>query len=347
MRFIKYPKIRQFRDIIRDIQHNTWFTGLNDQSEPMYNKTLELPTLTVNMSEKIHGSNLAFCMTNTEHWVQSRKNILTPEKDNAACAFHVNANINEWKQIVYHEAATHGINLNESIICIFAEWAGGGIQKNSALSNLPKTSILFPHFGVVPINNKETPIQWFKSTYIPKTPNIIKTIELEPIQIDFNHPLLSVNIMNDIVDKIEQHSPLGQSLGKSDNIGEGIVCTLEYKNQHYKLKIKGEKHSKTKVKILEPVDNILEQKKIDFANYAANPDRLEGIWASCFGISDTFIEPTTKDIAAFMRALHKDVMEEESDIMAEQELEPKQVNKMISTIARRWFFEQLNNLAGI
>jgi hypothetical protein len=37
-----------------------------------------------------------------------------------------------------------------------------------------------------------------------------------------------------------------------------------------------------------------------------------------------------------------DVMKEETDTMAENGLEPKDVNKYISTKARKWFFTKLD-----
>ena len=43
----------------------------------------------------------------------------------------------------------------------------------------------------------------------------------------------------------------------------------------------------------------------------------------------------------------KDVIKEESDIMAERGLEPKPLNSMISKVARNWFQEQLNSGLGL
>ena len=50
-----------------------------------------------------------------------------------------------------------------------------------------------------------------------------------------------------------------------------------------------------------------------------------------------------KETGTFLRFVINDVIKEESDIMYEKGLEPKDVNSMISKIARTWFIEQLNS----
>jgi hypothetical protein len=44
----------------------------------------------------------------------------------------------------------------------------------------------------------------------------------------------------------------------------------------------------------------------------------------------------------FLRAVINDVIKEELDIMAEKGLEPKEVNKHISAIARKWFMTEMD-----
>jgi len=49
----------------------------------------------------------------------------------------------------------------------------------------------------------------------------------------------------------------------------------------------------------------------------------------------------------FLRLVIKDVMKEESGIMQEEELTPKNVNSMISRVARNWFVAKLDEDAGL
>ena len=115
----------------------------------------------------------------------------------------------------------------------------------------------------------------------------------------------------------------------------------------YRLKVKGEKHSNSKVKTFKPVDTEKEQVKIDFANYACPAWRLEQMWQKTFGINNEITEPNVKETGTFLRNVIADVWKEESDIAFEKGIEPKDVNSLISKVARDWFMEELNKLAGL
>ena len=112
----------------------------------------------------------------------------------------------------------------------------------------------------------------------------------------------------------------------------------------HKFKVKGERHSTSKVKTLKPVDEVKENAKREFANYACPAWRLEQMW------DETFPEgasPQIQQIGAFLRAVIADVHKEESDILEEKELTPKDVNGTISQLAKQWFMERLGQQAGI
>ena len=61
MNFVNYPDIEQYRNIVREIKYLA-----NKYTNP-------LPKLKVMASEKIHGTNMAFCINENEYWFQSRK----------------------------------------------------------------------------------------------------------------------------------------------------------------------------------------------------------------------------------------------------------------------------------
>jgi hypothetical protein len=260
-------------------------------------------------------------------------------------------------------AETHDINLDENIISVYFEWSGQGIQKKSAVSGLDKRAIIFQHFKVSPLeNDEETPAKWFE-TFIYENnekkwidlPNKnifnIMNFQIWEFEIDFENPLMSQNKFIDLVSNvIEPNSPVGKAMGKEGNIGEGIVITFTFKGEVYKFKVKGEKHAKGsgKIKTLKPVDTIFEQKKIDFVNNNACKEfRFEQAWQEVFGIENEKMEPTIKAMGDFLRLVIHDVMKEESDIMEENGLIPKDVNSMISKVARTWFTSKLDEDAGL
>jgi hypothetical protein len=111
--------------------------------------------------------------------------------------------------------------------------------------------------------------------------------------------------------------------------------------------VKGEKHSKSKVKKLKKVDSVKEQAKIEFANYATPAWRLEQAVQTVCGINNEIQEPNIKLTGDVIRAVIKDVMKEESDVLAEKGLEPKEVNAYISKIVSKWFREYLDKEIGL
>lgn len=56
--------------------------------------------------------------------------------------------------IIQDLAKENNINLDTDIITIYGEWAGGKIQKNSALTNCEKVA-MFEYFKVSPIEPNE------------------------------------------------------------------------------------------------------------------------------------------------------------------------------------------------
>lgn len=240
-------------------------------------------------------------------------------------------------------------------------------KKNSAVSGLDKLSYIFQHFKVSPVENKvdangrTTNATWHETWYLDDEKRmkiwvddpavkIYNTMNFKhwEFEIDFSRPSFAQNMMIELVENtIEPNSPLGNQLGKENNIGEGIVVTFMYKDVLYRFKVKGKKHSNSKVKTLKPVDTEKEQVKIDFANYACPAWRLEQAWQKTFGIDNSITDPNVKETGTFLRYVIADVWKEESDIAFQKGVETKDVNGLISKVARDWFMEELNKLAGL
>jgi hypothetical protein len=126
----RFTDIGQFRNVVKSIISKAQFVGLDDDGEPIIDYTLGKPTVTFNGTVKLHGSNLGVCFTHADGlWVQSRANIVTPEKDNAGSAFFVMNIQEEWQKLIDEVIRRENLDLKEDIISIFAEWCGGNIQK--------------------------------------------------------------------------------------------------------------------------------------------------------------------------------------------------------------------------
>jgi hypothetical protein len=359
-RHITYNSIEQFRNIVTNVKRATDYLGQDENNSPIYSTKKEYPIIKAIGSEKIHGTNAAICYSNIDgFWVQSRENIITPENDNAGCAFFAMQNEGKWKKLIDSLEKEYKIDLNKSIISIFYEWGGGNIQKKSALSGLDKRAIIFHHFKVSPIEpNTEEKSYWLETCVKNNTSkdkeeewisfeetNIFNIMDfpLYEIDIDFNKPDIAQNKLVELVDQIEHNSPVGNKFGFVGNIAEGVVFTFEYKGELYKFKVKGEKHANSKVKVLIPIDSEKEELKRNLAVELCPAWRLEQGWQNIFGIENEKNNPDMRFMADFLRWVHNDIIKEDSDKIANAKIEPKEINGIVSTIARNWFIDELNH----
>ena len=97
-KFVKFSDIGQFRNIIKDVVHTAQYKGMDDDDNVIMDRTIKAPIVTFTGTVKLHGTNAGVGMTSDgKMWFQSRKNVITPEKDNAGFAFFANSNAETFK----------------------------------------------------------------------------------------------------------------------------------------------------------------------------------------------------------------------------------------------------------
>ena len=348
---------------------NTYSTMIKNLKKHISYKKDKMKHISCSLTEKIHGANAAVCFSNPDgFWVQSRERIITIEDDNAGCAFDAYSKQEIWTNLILDLAYEYNIDLNKNIISLYYEFAGGRIQKNSCLSGLNKKNIIFAHFKVSllepslddngdMISTDDQPAYWLETSISDTNKDTKHPIKNEDSEIynvlQFNQYLLTINLdlpsesINNIikiVDQIEQESPIGKYFGKQ-NIGEGVVGTIEYDKKLYKFKAKGEKHVNSKVKTLKPAteeDLEQERQKIKLVEIVATAGRCEQAWQAIFGIENEKNEPSMQKMGDFLRWIHKDIMKEHQEDYIRFGLEPKSINSKISLVCRAWFNEQLS-----
>jgi len=352
-RFIKYPSIEQFRAVVKNLTQAVRFVGVDDNGKALYSQTAVLPTVNVQATEKIHGTNASVCFSAPDgFWVQKRTSICTPEEDNAGCAFAATQKQTQWMNVIHRLAQFHNIDMHQNIITVYYEWCGGNIQKNSAVSSLDKMAIIFAHFKVSPIE----PSEEINAFWLPTTSNG-EPVEFEEygihnilsfptyeVEVNFNNPINAQNKMVELIETvIEPNSPVGKQLGVDGNVGEGVVFAFTYENKTYRWKVKGEKHSATKVKVLKPVDEVRLQKIQDLSQKVTTACRLEQM----FDLANDTInggQPDIKNLGKFIKFVMNDIIKEESDVIADAGFEPRDMGKVIPQIVRPWYQEQLDKL---
>ncbi|MCP5006588.1 MAG: hypothetical protein GY941_22000 [Planctomycetes bacterium] len=335
MEFLSFGKIGQFRQTVKNIRHQAQFQGVDEDDNPIMDRTVEFPTVRFTGTVKLHGTNAAvsFDEDGTVGF-QSRKRMITPQADNMGFAFFADAQMDTFKYL--EEIIRRSYPLGT--VTIFGEWCGGNIQKGVAISGLEKMFVIFD----VQVDGESLHrYDWEGLTAPDDSIFNINQFPHYPIDIDFNKPELAQNNMITMVEEVEAECPVGKQFGRvvgSDNTtGEGIVFVGEYKGNRHIFKVKGKEHSATKVKTLANVDVEKIASVEAFVEYSVTEARLQQ------GLEQLGKDFTVKQTGEFLRWLINDIIVEEKDTLVENGLEPKDVNREISKAARVWFMKALDN----
>lgn len=338
---ISYPKIAQFRNIVTTIKREIEYTGLDEEGNEVYNKSIKKPILTFKGTVKLHGTNASVCFNSIDgFWIQSRQNIITPKKDNAGFAFFAENHKVELCSLFNKLINEHQIDTKIYTVSIYGEWAGKGVQKNVGISELDKAFYIFG-VKISKPQDEEFNAYWLDSSKI-KNPDCrifnVEDYETYSIDVDFNMPQLSQNKFTEITEMVEKECPISKAFGINNGLGEGVVWSIEYKGNTHRFKVKGDKHSVTKVKKLASVD-VEKLKNIqEFIEYSVTENRFNQAIENIFGKDSLDI----KRMGDFLGWIIKDITSEEMDTMVANNLEPKDVNKYISNKAREMFFKAHN-----
>lgn len=336
----KFPSIEQFRHVIRAVRDRAEWQGI------------PVPTLKFRGTVKLHGTNASISnvIGSPEINFHSRSRTLSDGDDNMGfrTSFVTDAekmlDLRWWfdnlRADFKLEAGTK--------VTVFGEWCGRGIQKGVAISNIDPQFIAFAVAiaGKAGDDPNEDTSEWLDIQGL-WSPNhaFIFIADLVPsyeIEIDFNQPELVQNDLVDMTMKVEQCCPVGKVFGH-EGVGEGIVwqpLDPEWNSSRYWFKVKGEKHSVSRVSTLANVDPEVIKAKTDLVNALVTDARLEQGWFEVF--EQDKIEPQMKDIATFLRWVFNDVLKEEADTIAASGFNQKDLGKPISDVAKRYFMKRFN-----
>lgn len=358
-RHISFPSIDQFKTIVSNINKHHNFVGLDDKGEPIYDLTKPKPIIRFTGTVKLHGICSGISFNSIDGlWCLSKNEIITSQHDNAGFAFNIESKKDICIELIQEVAAKYNIDLNTNTITIFGEWAGKGIQKNVGITNLEKSLFIFgikitPHIDPSDLDAmKNSPSYWVDSVGFRKPEYRIYNIndyKTYSIDIDFNLPQLSQNKIIEMTLEVENECPISKDFGFSNTIGEGIVFSLLKQNgERLFFKSKGEKHAgKSKVKTLHVVDDEkIKKKQIEIAEKVTPTWRLEQMLTeSCDLLNGGSIDNTK--LGTFIRFVINDILKEELTVISEAGLEPKNINKYVSDIARKYFFMKQNEEVGL
>lgn len=329
---IKFPSIEQFRNVIRHIRISAAYVGQDKDDNAIYDYTRPVPTLKYHGTVKLHGTNAGVCQHNDERWYQSRERILTPMSDNAGFAFWAETNKEKFDSLFSKFQDT-------DIVSVFGEWCGQGIQRGVGISELPKMFVVF----ALKVNDNWAPPPLMVELLNGTNLICIESFPTYSVTIDFDRPELTQNEMIAITEQVEACCPVAKSFGV-DGIGEGVVWICDDENWANRdsgmwFKIKGEKHSSSKVKTLAAID----MEKVGTIQECVEKICTENRMQQGLSVmKENGLDIDIKNMGSFLKWLASDCIKEELDTIVASGLEPKSIGKTISTKGRLWFMDILN-----
>ena len=334
-KFLKWPSIELLHNVRKTLSH--------------YDTS---PVVAYTAKVKLHGTNAAviICPDGTIQ-AQSRTQIITPKNDNAGFAAWVKSTEAYWRSLVSDSAHVY----------VYGEWCGKGIQKGTALNDLPgkifavfamgtdrtdlgeETLVVDPNLITRMMSNYEIPPHEFGIFVLPWL-TWAGRIMIQRLDFSDGEALTKAAAnLTSIVEMIEEEDPWVLDTFSVSGIGEGMVLYPDLGTpvptrsmlERYMVKVKGTKHSVVKAKTVVEIDPEVLENANAFVERFVTEARLEQIAAE---ISE---ELDNKFIGPFIGKFSKDVQKESVPELEASGLEWKDVAKIVSTNAREWYLAKL------
>lgn len=348
---IKFPSVEQFRNVVKRVGDRARWVGKDENDDPIFDPTRPIPTLRFVGTVKLHGTNAGIVLdrTSQELSYQSRERVLTLEQDNAGFMAHMQGQEFAVDDMFIEVMNARSIRLDDvKNIAIYGEWCGANIQKGVGISGLPKMFVVFAVRVIYLDESAEwLPVQDF--TFTNKDAGIYNVNEFGSwtVDIDFNHPQLAQQKLVDLTIQVEDECPAGKFFGNC-GVGEGIVWHCQepgWFTSDVWFKVKGEKHSVSKVKTLAPVDVEAYQKQQDFLDSVVTEARLE---QGLHNLVNEQLKPfNMTSLGDFIRWVFNDIMKEEMDTIVANGFDAKKLGGPIANKARPWFIQRFNGQVGV
>lgn len=318
MKHIPFGSINQYRTLVANITKN-----LPDH------EIVNHETVTLHGTVKVHGTQSSVVVNpDGSQYTQSKKRVLTLLKDNFGFAsWHYT------KSSRFDEMADNirtSFNYPNSTIIFYGEWAGENIQNGVGVAELDK---FFYLFGVKVITENDR-VFWVENydKFSYHEDRIFDNREFGEYQIELDifKPYLITDRLINITTGVEDECPVAKRFGVS-GIGEGVVWRCKIGETFHNMKVKGDKHSSSKLKKLASVDIEKMSSINEFVDYSVTENRLNQMYTELFDS-----EFDRKLIGDFINNVVCDVIKEELDTLTESGLIFNDVRTAIVKRARTW-----------
>lgn len=362
---VKFPSIEALRNVQFKLRRA--FQGDDGKGNPV-NPSVPLPTLTFRGTVKLHGTNAAAVLEveSGKMVYQSRDRQLSLSDDLFGFMNYMIERQDVVRRLaldaLYTEESLRG-RANPDYIAVFGEWAGASIQKTDiAVRGMDKIwAIVGVRLYYGDPNGELCETLWLDPDKIQNCNAHdhrifnISEFGVHYLTLDMNDAARVEELIQAKTNEVDESCPIGRYFNKEGH-GEGLVwqCVTpgfkvnewhaKYPNgSSYDLtfKSKGERHEQSKKKEMDAVDPVYVEKVKTFIAYAVTEVRMQQ------GLSKLTAEVnqplTPKIIGPFIKWVYEDVMKEEGDVLAANEIKELDIGKPLAEKAKTWFFKQLAN----
>jgi hypothetical protein len=368
-----FPSIEQFRTVIKCVRDRCTF------------HRVPLPKLSFYGTVKLHGTNASIVVTpDGGYYAQSKNLVITPEADNMGFAKFahqpaVQAFLTRFATTargLYFDARDWVEPVkNSTSVVVYGEWCGKGILGGTGISQLDRRFVIFAVQLLIVSPEAESEdscsLTWparsiwlmpwdIEEVYADALPDdtipvyCISKFQTWKLDIDFANPAASQNELVRITAEIEAKCPVAASFGV-DGVGEGVVWTCygisgeptPIQIDDLVFKVKGEKHSDSKVTTVAEVDIERVNSLKALAETVCTEHRLEKGAAFLQESLHTEDIYHTQNIGSFLKWIGNDILKEEADTITGNGFKSHEVTKAVNELAKAWFFNLINKSAMV
>lgn len=318
----KFSSIEQFRHVVKTVQ--LYFERVGRPSE--------VPTSHFTGTVKLHGTNAGIRRSRSgKIQAQSRERIINITCDNHGFAAFVDSLPTEELNELFDKVG------GDQDTTIYGEWMGKGIQSVTAVCQLDRQWVIVGAY----VNEEYVPntTEWRLDKF-----NIFNILDIDTYQItvDFKNPGDVIEELERLTIEVENQCPWAHSFG-IDGIGEGIVWTCNERPSDSSLwfKTKGEKHSNKKKsgKKIATID----PQKVESIEKCVDIILTEGRLNQGFDhLREMNVDFEMKSMGKYLKWVGQDTLKEELDTIEANDLEWKDVSKLITARAKKFFMDKYN-----
>ena len=330
---IKFGRIEQFKNTIKAVRDHC----------AKYGKSL--PTLEFIGTVKIHGTNasVVFSHEGVIEAFQSRERVLSITSDNAGFCMWGERNKDQLSPLFQAFKTKHTLNPDQKLV-VFGEWCGPGVQKGVAVSQIPEKMFVVFNITIADPDGNKTELPPDEIQEICKSSTAVRSVyefETYKIDIDFNAPQLAQNKLVDLTLAVEEECPVGKHFGVT-GIGEGIVYWNPELNLSFK--VKGEKHSVSKVRTIKEIAAVDIERMASAKQFVETVITENRLNQGIAKLGEMGLDVDIKNTGTFMKWVVSDGIKEEYDVIVASNFDMKEIGKMASDVAKKFWFEKLGQV---